>query len=138
MDKKAWKKRYKDNLEEFEELQKRSIRNANRFAGRLEKANTDTLLDILMEVTDYFNAYFKHEENMLRVFDYPEYKAHREAHRSFINNMISFRRGHDESRKLAKAVARYLRSWVTHHLKGSDKSYEAFIRVQLFAKTKRR
>ncbi len=67
MDKKAWKKRYNDSADEFEKQRQQLIKTANRFVNRIDKSSLDTVFDILVEVSDFFNAHFKREEKMLKV-----------------------------------------------------------------------
>jgi hemerythrin-like metal-binding protein len=94
------------------------------------KADMQRVTHILNELELYTHAHFTAEEALMRVEDYPSFRAHREEHKRFINQVASAKTKLAGGEFLGLDLLRYLTDWLVKHIQGGDKDYAKFIAEQ--------
>ena len=86
------------------------------------------LLNIIDELKNYTVTHFGFEEELFAKYGYPDTPAHIEQHRKFVDQVVDFEAG-VRSGKLTVTmdVMKFLKDWLTHHIKGTDKQYGPFL-----------
>ncbi len=87
----------------------------------------DILQRILTGLAEYTAIHFATEERYFEQFGYPGAAAHKKEHREFVSKVEDFK-GRFEQDKLSMSieVMRFLRDWLSGHIKGSDAQYGPF------------
>jgi hemerythrin len=88
----------------------------------------DTMAAVLGELIDYASYHFSTEEGYMREYAYPEYAAHRAAHRHFVDRVCAFREDLDGGKPVCSAeITEFLRDWWVSHILRVDKKLGAFL-----------
>jgi hemerythrin len=93
-------------------------------AGCGEAEVTAMLADLRRDVQAHFGA----EEALLRAHGYPEDEQHQFAHAQCLLSLWEFqRRCEADSMLLSLGPLTFLKSWLGHHILGTDKHYGPFL-----------
>ena len=86
------------------------------------------LLDVIDNLKNYTVTHFGYEEDLFAKHGYADTPAHIEQHRKFVAEVVDFETG-VRSGKLTVTmdVMKFLKDWLTHHIKGTDQQYTAFL-----------
>ncbi len=91
------------------------------------RSTQKTMGNILTRLLKYTAIHFSHEEEYMRLYDYPGYPTHKAEHDKLTAQVAEFA----ERLKSGKAsfsmeLMTFLRDWLTTHILGSDKRYKDF------------
>ena len=84
--------------------------------------------DIFTKLNDYAESHFSLEESYMRKLNYPRTEEHIRAHNKFreqLNAMTLDQYKIDQ--QLRESMSLFLREWLTRHIFGIDKDFEAFV-----------
>lgn len=80
--------------------------------------------EILHEIFEYTQYHFSYEEELLKKIQYPNFEAHRQLHKAFVNDVTDFYNKYVHGDILLSVeVLEFLMNWLTNHIKGSDTEY---------------
>ena len=120
-----WEDKYSVGISMIDEEHKKLFGILNK--AILAKGHNDDpeeLREVLRKMINYAIAHFKTEETYMKEFDYPEYQDHKEEHRHFSTEIISY---HDKVIKgdsqIANEIVEYLKWWLVNHIQVTDKKY---------------
>lgn len=104
-----------------------SLINELHAAMKARRSNED-LLNVIDNLKNYTVTHFGYEEDLFAEHGYPDTPAHIEQHRKFVSEVVEFEAG-VRSGKLTVTmdVMKFLKDWLTHHIKGTDKQYSGFL-----------
>ncbi len=86
-----------------------------------------TMGDILQSLVNYTKIHFKHEEEYMVLYDYPEYSKHKQEHDELTSQVIDFVERFKEGKaSFSLELMNFLKDWLTKHIMGSDKKYSDF------------
>ena len=93
--------------------------------GILEGRRKEALGHVLDELVKYTKIHFMHEEDMFSKTKYPAGAAHKKEHDDLVQKAADlqarFKTG--PTSMLSLEVMGFLKSWLNHHIGGSDKAY---------------
>ncbi|MCT4534533.1 bacteriohemerythrin [Halodesulfovibrio sp.] len=97
-------------------------------AAMKSRRNQNELLSVIDNLKNYTVTHFGYEEELFAKHGYPDTVAHKEQHRKFVAEVVDFEAG-VRSGKLTVTmdVMKFLKDWLTHHIKGTDKQYSKFL-----------
>lgn len=86
-----------------------------------------TMEDILQSLVNYTKIHFKHEEDYMKLYDYPDYNSHKKEHDALTEQVLDF----SERYRMGKVtfsleLMNFLKDWLTNHILVSDKKYKDF------------
>jgi len=84
--------------------------------------------DIFAKLFHYADSHFCLEEAYMKKLNYPHMAEHIKAHNKFreeLGDMIKEQHGFDDNVRVSVSV--FLREWLTRHVLGIDKDFEAFV-----------
>ncbi len=86
-----------------------------------------TMEDILQSLVNYTKIHFKHEEDYMLLYDYPEYQKHKQEHEALTNQVMDFLNRYQAGKAtFSLELMNFLKDWLTKHILGSDKKYKDF------------
>jgi hemerythrin len=86
-----------------------------------------TMEDILQSLVNYTKIHFKHEEDYMVLYDYPEYQKHKQEHEALTNQVLDFLHRYQAGKAtFSLELMNFLKDWLTKHILGSDKKYKDF------------
>lgn len=82
---------------------------------------------------DYVRDHFSHEEDIMERINFPDMKAHMQAHRTFIKNIAEFRQKYekaptaDKKKDAAIRATDFLSLWLVGHILSRDKLLKPYL-----------
>jgi hemerythrin len=125
MDFMRWDGSFSVDVHDLDAQHKVFIEIINRLFASLHAEEEHVVLArILRELQEYASFHFANEERYFVQFHYAEADMHVEEHRQFIARIADFRRRYIEGEaELGDALLETVKSWLTHHIQGTDKRY---------------
>ena len=120
-----WDNKYSVGISIIDEEHKQLIGIINKaIAAKQHSNNSKEIIEILNEINNYALTHFADEEAYMIQFNYPDYEQHRKEHQGFsIETMAFFDSVAKGDCQLASKILEHLKSWLVHHVQGTDKKY---------------
>ncbi len=112
----------------YDDEHKQLVYFINRLDNALQIRSTQkTMEDILSGLVNYTRIHFRHEEEAMLKFEYPDYVKHKKEHDNLTSKVSEF----DERLKSGKSVfslelMNFLSNWLINHIQKTDMSYKKF------------
>jgi len=87
-------------------------------------------LDFLVE---YTVQHFKNEEDVMLLYNYPEYEQHKQIHEDFkvvVGEKVQEFKNDGSSEELSNTVNKIIVRWLINHIQGEDKKIGDYIRSE--------
>ena len=95
------------------------------------KAALSRILDRLVQ---YTVVHFAHEERLMRLYDYPEFAAHKAQHEGLKAQVLKFQQDFESGRAaITVQLLQFLRSWLQQHIQGSDQKLAPYLKERAVA-----
>lgn len=123
-----WNEGLSVGVEKFNNEHKQLIKFINRLNQALKIGGASKEMEeILTGLVKYTVIHFTHEEDYMKIYDYPDYQAHKKQHDELTGQVTDFA----ERLKSGKAsfsieLLNFLRDWLVNHIMGSDMKYREF------------
>lgn len=120
-----WKEEYNLGIPQIDKQHQQLVTLIN----RLTKAEIEggMITYVFDDLDNYVKEHFRAEEELLRAFEYEDFEAHKEEHRTFEGWLSavrqSFNLGGSSSHLIAESMNAYLRNWLINHILESDMAY---------------
>ncbi len=86
-----------------------------------------TMQEILQSLVNYTKIHFKHEEDYMVLYDYPEYEKHKKEHDTLTEQVMDFYTRYQAGETVFSfELMNFLKDWLTNHILISDKKYKKF------------
>jgi hemerythrin-like metal-binding protein len=123
----SWDDSFSVNVREIDLQHQQLISMINQFYEHIGKDHGKafrTLLDSLMDYTQY---HFATEETYFQRFAFPDAGSHAEMHKKFTEKVVGVRNRLNVGQfVISLEITTFLRDWLTHHIKETDKAYSKF------------
>ncbi len=97
-------------------------------AAMRQRRGANVLNDVLGRLKDYTVKHFKYEEKLFAQHGYPEAEAHAQIHSKLVEKVLDFAEDIRAGRAtVSMDLLRFLKSWLTDHIMGTDKKYGPFL-----------
>ncbi|MDT8445655.1 MAG: bacteriohemerythrin [bacterium] len=84
---------------------------------------------VLSNLAHYTHTHFVVEEEMMRVFHYPDMDAHKAEHTSFVEKVAYLNSSVKEGgMDLSNSLLNFLKEWLTKHILGTDARMASYLR----------
>ena len=124
-----WSNDYSVHIEIVDEQHRKIIELINRLhdAMKLGKGK-DTLGKTLSELVDYTSYHFNEEEELFKVYGYPDYPPHKREHDALTRQVLNLKeRFASGNTFLSNETLLFLKDWLNDHILGVDKKYSSFM-----------
>lgn len=92
-----------------------------------EHVESESISLTMEQIREFASSHFRREEEYMQSIGFPEYDAHKKAHKKFKEKTASLcvdvMNHHQET---PQDIYRFLHDWVTNHILGTDKQIRAF------------
>ena len=126
-----WTEKLSVGVRELDQQHQQMIKLLNRLISAQGTIGThsETISDVLMEMTRYAQTHFKTEERLMKAYGYPGLEKQKIKHRVFRKKTVDFSTattfGVDF---IPEALLEYLGDWLTHHILEDDMAYRLFFK----------
>ncbi len=123
-----WISDYSVGVSQFDEEHKQLIKFINNLNSSVLAGSAHfTMKEILTSLVNYTKIHFKHEEDFMLLYDYPNRENHKKEHDDLTKQVTEF---YDEflsgKSKITLALLKFLSDWLVNHILGSDMAYKNF------------
>lgn len=124
----TWTEEFSVGVARLDDQHKRLIAMVNRLLASPEaRADSETISDLLGNMTSYAREHFQTEEELMRQHGYPQLEEQIAQHRAFRKKTVDFCTattiGVDA---VPDTMLNYLREWLVQHILTCDMSYRPF------------
>ncbi|MBN2695255.1 hemerythrin family protein [bacterium] len=125
-----WDIKYETGVKLIDSQHKRLVNLVNQLHEFImEGKSFDALDKIFQNLIDYTIKHFSDEERLLLIYDYPDFKEHKEHHTLLTNQMqelfIQFKTGALPAASLK--VKKFLLNWIVEHILTDDMRYIQYV-----------
>ena len=112
----------------FDEQHKQLVNMLNKLISHPEATtDSETISDLLTDMTQYAHEHFKAEEKLMQQYDFPDYGSHKNRHREFLKQVVTFCNAtYLGSEKVPRQVLEFLTNWWSTHILEEDMAYKDF------------
>jgi hemerythrin len=124
-----WSDKFSVGVEELDQQHQRMIQMLNRLLSRREQVDThsETISDLINDMTHYAQEHFTTEEYMMEVYGYPGLEEHKRQHRAYREKVVDFSTAVMVGvETVPERLLAYLIDWWTHHILEEDMKYKPF------------
>ncbi len=120
-----WDNKYGVGISMIDEEHKKLIGILNKTIDAKEHSDdTEELMEVLEEMSQYALEHFKTEEAYMAEFNYPEYKSHKEEHYGFVTKTAEYiDRVANGDYHISNELHEYLKHWLVDHIQVTDRQY---------------
>ena len=128
MDVIVWNEKLSVGVRQFDDEHKQLVNYINQLNQALQVRSTDkTIEDILNGLLSYTRIHFKHEEDYMILYDYPEQRLHKKEHDDLTAQVSDFYDRFTSGRaKFSFELMKFLCDWLINHIQGEDMKYKIF------------
>ncbi|NQV35335.1 MAG: hemerythrin family protein [Phycisphaeraceae bacterium] len=125
-----WTENYSVGVALFDEQHKSLVGILNKMIeDPTVTTGSETVSDVLTEMTQYALSHFRSEEDLMNEHGYPHLEQHRKQHRTFENKVVTLCSATGERiEDVPQVLLEYLQKWLTQHILCEDMEYKAFFR----------
>ncbi len=88
----------------------------------------DVMGDIMKDLTDYTVYHFSTEERLFEKYGYAEFARHKKEHDDLTKQVLDIKSKFEKGQvSITIEVMNFLKDWLNHHIRQSDKKYSAFL-----------
>jgi hemerythrin-like metal-binding protein len=131
MDPIVWKEEYNIGIPQIDKQHRKLVSLINHMSQA--EMNGGMVSYVFDDLDLYVKEHFRAEEELLRAFEYPDFEAHKQEHRTFEGWLSavrqSFNLGGSSAHLIAQSMNAYLRNWLINHILESDMAYRDTLTV---------
>jgi hemerythrin-like metal-binding protein len=124
----SWTDNLSVGVATFDAEHKKLINYVNELNQALSIGSTQkTMEDILTNLVNYTVIHFNHEEDYMKIHDYPGYADHHKEHEELKAQVSDFNnRLKSGKASFSLELMMFLKNWLAQHIMGSDMQYKDF------------
>jgi hemerythrin len=128
----TWTEDFSVGVVRLDEQHKRLIKMINRLIAEPQTTTESEMVsDLLSDMTNYAQAHFTTEEELMRQHNYPRLEEHVAQHRAFQKKTVDFCSATVLNVGIVpETMLHYLSDWLVEHVLTSDMAYKPFFREQ--------
>jgi hemerythrin-like metal-binding protein/putative nucleotidyltransferase with HDIG domain len=126
-----WSEKFSVGVIELDQQHQQLIKLLNRMisAHGTISTHSETISDILTEMTRYAQTHFKTEEMLMEAYSYPGLEEQKMQHRDFRKKTVDFCTATTQGfEQIPEALLEYLVDWLVHHILEVDMAYRSFFK----------
>jgi len=125
----TWTEKYSVGVARLDKQHQRLISMINRLLAEPHATTrSESIADLLSEMTAYALEHFETEEQMMRQCGFPRLDEHVALHDAFQENTAQFCLATmDGVETVPETMRKYLVEWLTHHILEDDMAYKPFL-----------
>ena len=126
----VWSKKFSVGIAAIDKQHKKLIEMINHLINNPpDGTRSETVADVLTEMTSYAHKHFESEETLMIKYGYPHLDQHKSKHRAFNVKAIEFCMATSEGVEIVPyALLEYLKQWLVEHILQEDMKYKIFFK----------
>ncbi len=128
----AWNESYSVRVRQMDGQHQKLFEIINDLAEAMRDGKADGVIrDTVEQLAVYTRTHFLQEEVLMRQTGYPGLAGHQEQHRKLMADVEHYKRAYEEGRSASPvSLLNFVRQWLVHHIKESDKAYSEHLNAR--------
>lgn len=129
----TWQEKFSVGIEQIDRDHKILFDLVGQFHDAYAMGKGETALEQLLDMlVDYTTEHFNREEEMMRVYEYPDLERHTKSHRALANEVEGMQKRFQagERGQLCLDMLGFLNNWLTLHILETDRAYQCYFESQ--------
>jgi hemerythrin len=124
----VWNDSLSVGVEQFDKEHKQLIYFINELNTALKiGSSAKTMENTLVQLVKYTEVHFNHEQDYMRLFDYPDFDGHLKEHEDLKGQVTDFYNKLQSGKTtFSLTLLTFLKEWLTNHIMGTDMKYKDF------------
>jgi hemerythrin-like metal-binding protein len=130
MDYIEWISDYSVGVRQFDEEHKQLISFVNKLNSSILAGGTHFVMkEILTSLVNYTKIHFRHEEDFMLLYDYPNREKHKMEHEELTAQVTDFYNDFISGKsKITLSLLKFLSDWLVNHILSTDMAYKDFFK----------
>ncbi|SEA62202.1 methyl-accepting chemotaxis protein [Desulfuromusa kysingii] len=118
-----WKDEYNTGVALMDKQHRRLVDLINQlFQCMRDGGDRMVLAEVVDELVDYTVTHFRAEEDVMRKYNYPDFEAHQQIHKSFVEKVGVYANKLKSGERLPPAdIYNFLKDWLINHIEKQDR-----------------
>lgn len=128
----AWNESYSVHVRQMDGQHRKLFEIINDLAEAMRDGKADGVIrDTVEQLAVYTRTHFLQEEVLMRQTGYPGLAAHQQQHSKLMADVEQYKRAFEEGRSTSPvSLLNFVRQWLVHHIKESDKAYSEHLNAR--------
>ncbi|MCP3922531.1 MAG: hemerythrin family protein [Desulfobacterales bacterium] len=124
----VWSDNFSVGVKLFDDQHKRLIAMLNKMIKNpMATTKSETVSDVLSDMTNYAQQHFKSEEDLMIEHGYPHLEQQKKQHKEFREKVLKLCTATSyEVEAVPQVLLDYLKQWLTQHILHEDMEYKTF------------
>lgn len=126
-----WVDEFSVCIKEFDDQHKKAIDLFNKVLRSKDNEQKQEFIESVNELTTFWEAHFKYEEELMKEYEYADFDSHRSEHEEVLKNMENlhkmYSKGFDD---VFSCLRLLLNQWVEVHIADEDKKLGVFLHAR--------
>jgi hemerythrin len=124
-----WREDYSVGIKKIDEQHKKLVGHLNDLYEAMSTGKgKDALNSVLNGLVQYTKEHFSTEESLMKLYNYPEYEAHRQKHEKMAEHVVKLKQKVDSGEiSNPRQITDFLKEWLAKHILSTDKMYGPFL-----------
>lgn len=126
-----WKSDWENGIKFMDDEHKTLINAVSKLNNAIEQSNDiNKIFDFIYFLSNYVQYHFKHEEEVMIKYEYPDYNDHKQLHEFFIDDVkkiIKELTVRGPTLALADNINNRISNWLIHHIMVVDLKFARFL-----------
>ncbi len=124
-----WSEKTISNIEEWDTQHKAIIEQLTSICTTSNDGNHQNVVRQTYNLLSYLNVHFRYEEELMRLYGYPDHAIHKSKHTSISQKLLNFTILYSGGKKYVAAnIAPIFNMWLEDHLEGEDKKLAEYLK----------
>jgi len=126
-----WNESFSVGVASMDDQHKNIIKCINLLTSDIEvNVSSETVSELLTQLTKYSIDHFKAEEQLLEKYGYPDIESQREEHRTYRIKVITLcQDAMSHQNSVPTELLKFIHDWWRDHILTSDMKYKAFLQL---------
>ena len=124
-----WKNEYSVSIQKIDDQHKRLLGYLDElFEAMKQGKGKEALSKVLNGMVAYTKEHFFAEENLMKLYNYPGFEAHKKEHEKLTAEVVRLKEQFDSGQVSSPVkISNFLKEWLMSHIIRVDKAYAPFL-----------
>jgi|WetSurMetagenome_2_1015567.scaffolds.fasta_scaffold1024890_1 hemerythrin len=124
-----WKEDYSVGIKKIDDQHKKLVAHLNDLFEAMKAGKGREVLDaVLNGLVQYTKDHFATEESLMKLYDFPDYEAHKQKHDKMAEHVIKLKQKVDSGEiSNPLQITDFLKEWLGKHIMSTDKLYGPYL-----------
>jgi hemerythrin len=127
-----WQDRYATGITKIDQQHRQLVDYLNQLYEAMKAGQgQDALANVFLGLVAYTKSHFAAEEGLMKVYQYPDYAAHKAVHDKMAAHVARLQQDFTAGRISSPIqITHFLKDWLAKHIMETDRQYAPFLKAK--------